>query len=314
MKNKIIVVAILITTFFSLSACSKLTKSESTLIKGQWELLQEPIQVTSNLKLLDFPNKSTSIVNFTKEKNYQFNEKKHKLSYLNSYKYQTTFDISGNILTLSNKKQKMIYYRKNSVQYKKAITPIKNNMNSVNEAWKAQNQSFLKDFEEAIAGNWSNAKGNAQVNLNHDSPDPDATLTISTPKFLFFDLSFTGGARDKTMSVNFKDKNISDTAIKLSYSDFDTLLGLGWSASENLNETKEKIKKLTFRDLFMDLEEVTLAYSIPDSTLSQEITVSAYRATVSSTLTQFDECTITTRDISTDHEFKAYLSPVETTN
>lgn len=41
---------------------------------------------------------------------------------------------------------------------------------------------------------------------------------------------------------------------------------------------------------------------------------SAYRATVSSTLTQFDECTITTRDISTDHEFKAYLSPVETTN
>ena len=56
MKNKIIVVAILITTFFSLSACSKLTKSESTLIKGQWELLQEPTQVTSNLKLLDFPN------------------------------------------------------------------------------------------------------------------------------------------------------------------------------------------------------------------------------------------------------------------
>ena len=64
----------------------------------------------------------------------------------------------------------------------------------------------------------------------------------------------------------------------------------------------------------MDLEEVTLAYSIPDSTLSQEITVSAYRATVSSNITHFDECTITTRDISTDHEFKAYLSPVETTN
>ena len=227
MKNKIIVVAILITTFFSLSACSKLTKSESTLIKGQWELLQGPIQVKSNLKLLDFPNKSTSIVNFTKEKNYHFNEKKHELSYLNSYKYQTSFDISGNILTLTNKKQKMIYYRKNSVQYKKAITPIKNNMNSVNEVWKAQNQSFLKDYEEAIAGDWSNAKGNAQVNLNHDSPDPDATLTISTPKFLFFDISFTGGARDKTMSVNFKDKNISDAAIKLSYSDFDTLLGLG---------------------------------------------------------------------------------------
>jgi len=38
---------------------------------------------------------------------------------------------------------------------------------------------------------------------------------------------------------------------------------------------KRKNKKLTFRDLFMDLEEVTLAYSIPDSTLSQEITVSA---------------------------------------
>ena len=88
-------------------------------------------------------------------------------------------------MTLSNKKQKMIYYRKNSVQYKKAITPIKNNMNSVNEAWKAQNQSFLEDYEKAIAGNWSNAKGNAQVNLNHDSPDPDATLTISAPKFLF---------------------------------------------------------------------------------------------------------------------------------
>ena len=64
----------------------------------------------------------------------------------------------------------------------------------------------------------------------------------------------------------------------------------------------------------MDLEEVTLAYSIPDSTLSQEITVSAYRATVSSNITHFDECTITIRDSSTDHEFKAYLSPVETTN
>lgn len=60
----------------------------------------------------------------------------------------------------------------------------------------------------------------------------------------------------------------------------------------------------------MDLEEVTLAYSI-DSTLSQEITVSAYRATVSSNITHFDECTITTKDSSTDHEFKAYLSPVE---
>ena len=81
-----------------------------------------------------------------------------------------------------------------------------------------------------------------------------------------------------------------------------------------INRLKEKIKKLSFRDLFMDLEEVTLAYSIPDSTLSQEITVSAFRATISSNITHFDECTIITRDSSTDHEFKAYLSPVETTN
>jgi hypothetical protein len=314
LKNKIIVVAILITTFLSLSACSKLTKSESTLIKGQWELLQEPTQVTSNLKLLDFPDSSTSTLNFTKVKDYNFNEKKHELSYLKCYKYQVTFDNSGNILTLSTKKQKITYYRKDSVQYKKAITPIKNRMDSVNEVWKTQNQSFLKEYEEAIAGNWSNAKGNAQVNLNHDSPDPDATLSISNPKFLFFDVSFTGGARDKTMSISFKNKNISDAIIKLSYSDFDTLLGHGWSSSENLIATKEKLKALTFRDLFMKLGEVTLTYSVPESKLSQDINVSAYKATVASNLTRFDECTITTRDRSTDNEFKAYLTPVETTN
>lgn len=48
--------------------------------------------------------------------------------------------------------------------------------------------------------------------------------------------------------------------------------------------------------------------------LSSCKTSSAYRATVSSNITHFDECTITTRDSSTDHEFKASLSPVETTN
>jgi hypothetical protein len=44
--------------------------------------------------------------------------------------------------------------------------------------------------------------------------------------------------------------------------------------------------------------------------LSRCKTSSAY----TSNITHFDECTITTKDSSTYHEFKAYLTPVETTN
>ena len=178
---------------------------------------------------------------------------------------------------------------------------------TINEAWLNKTQSYLAQYERAMTGTWSNSVANAQVNLKHDSPSPDAKLTLSPPKYLAFDASFSGGARDASMSVEFKQKSISDARFKFSKADLNALLGTSWDNPKQLNNTQKRIEQLTFKDLFMSLGDVTMTYKIPDSTLSQAITVSAYRAVIAPNMTQFKSCTVTTSDSHEHTSFKAYL-------
>ncbi|WP_243994781.1 hypothetical protein [Pseudolactococcus carnosus] len=289
----------------SLSSCGKLLKSETTLLKGDWALVLDPTQADNSADLLTSGTLAAKKVNFAKDTNYTFNPSQHTLTYLKQLNYKVQFDASGNILTLTDdvQKQQKYYYRQTSRQYKTLDRRIK----TINEAWLNKTQSYLAQYERAMTGTWSNSVANAQVNLKHDSPSPDAKLTLSTPKYLVFDASFFGGARDASMSVEFKQKPISDAQLKFSKADLKTLLGTSWDSPKQLNNTQKSIEQLTFKDLFMTLGDVTMAYKIPDSTLSQAITVSAYRAVIAPNMTQFKSCTVTTSDSHEHTSFKAYL-------
>ena len=198
----------------SLSSCGKLLKSETTLLKGDWALVLDPTQADNSADLLTSGTRAAKKVNFAKDTNYTFNPSQHTLTYLKQLNYKVQFDASGNILTLTDdvQKQQKYYYRQTSRQYKTLDRRIK----TINEAWLNKTQSYLAQYERAMTGTWSNSVANAQVNLKHDSPSPDAKLTLSTPKYLVFDASFFGGARDASMSVEFKQKPISDAQLKFS--------------------------------------------------------------------------------------------------
>ncbi|PCS08542.1 hypothetical protein RU86_GL001567 [Lactococcus piscium] len=280
-------------------------KSETTLLKGNWILVLDPIRANNGADLLTSGNVVANQVNFTKDANYTFNPRQHTLTYLKSLNYKVKFDASGNVMTLTDdiQKQPKYYYRLASRQYKALDRRIK----SINEAWLNKTQACLVQYETAMTGTWSNSVANAQVNLKHDSPSPDAKLTLSTPKYLGFVASFFGGARDGSMSVDFKQKAISDARFKFSKTDLERLLGSSWDNPQQLKDTQKSIEQLTFKDLFMTLGDVTMTYKIPDSTLSQAISVSAYRAVIAPNMTQFKSCTVTTSDSHEHTSFKAYL-------
>lgn len=284
-------------------------KSETTLLKGDWVLVLDPIRANNGADLLSSGSALANQVNFTKNANYTFSPSKHTLTYLKYLNYKVKFDASGNVMTLTDKiqKQQKCYYRQGSHQYKQIKKTLDRRIKMINKAWLDKTQSYLAQYERAMTGTWSNSAANAQVNLKHDSPSPDAKLTLSTPKYLAFDASFFGGARDASMSVDFKQKSIYDARFNFSDEDLETLLGMAWHSPKQLNNTQKSIEQLTFKDLFMTLGDVTMTYKIPVSTLSQAITVSAYRAVIAPNMTQFKGCTVTTSDSHGHTSFKAYL-------
>lgn len=205
---KKVVISILMISFISLTACGRLMKSEETLLHGEWVAVPTVEHDVMSGQLLSYPTKDDQTKLFTKKEYYHFDKKTHELIQFNLIKQKVKFDISGNILTLDDERdqKQATYYRKNSVQYQKAKQAITSRVDEINKIWHKNAQDYLQQYEIAKAGTWSNKVSNAQVDLNRDSPDPDAKLIFSKPKYSCFNVSFIGGARDQSMSTNFTDK------------------------------------------------------------------------------------------------------------
>lgn len=305
--RKVIIGFLLIIGLFNLSACGRFGKSYQSLLKGDWVQMANPMFEAASGDLLKV---SPIEMDFNNEKEFKFNSKEKELTYPNGEKRKISFDRTGNILTVKNVEndKEIRYYRKDSNQYKDEKEILQKQVDSVNEVWEKQYQSYLQQFEKAIEGTWSNAEVNAQVDLKRDSPDPDTKLVISSPKFFIFETSFLGANRRNTMSASFDNQKITDAALKLTDTDLVNLLDESWRNSNHLEETKESLEDMTFRDLFMRLGELTLSYSVPDKQLEQDITVSAYGNTIAPNLSRINSISVISTDLTTQKYFESHLT------
>lgn len=150
MIKKLLTICCLFFVGVSLSSCGKLLKSETTLLKGYWGLVLDPIRANNSPDLLASGTVAAKKVNFAKDTNYTFNPSQHTLTYLKQLNYKVKFDASGNILTLTDdvQKQQKYYYRQTSRQYKMLDRRIK----TINEAWLNKTQSYLAQYEKGHDG------------------------------------------------------------------------------------------------------------------------------------------------------------------
>ncbi|MFC4652036.1 hypothetical protein ACFO26_03870 [Lactococcus nasutitermitis] len=339
--KKFIVGIIIISSFLSLSACQK-KQSEAKLLTGTWLMEQKPTlsyaQIDgSSKKIVEVlgAKKSTAdkTLIFTKTQriypktatqqankvSYHYDAKKHEIKYSGEMMgtEKVSFDSSGNELSFEYSviKSKVTFYRKNSPQAKfiekknaAEVKKLETQIKPINKIWQTKRATFRQDFEEAIAGNWSNVADNAQVDLTRDSPQTPATVEIGKPKSAVFALSFHQENKKSKKDIYFSNVKVKNAYISYGLDDFAKLFAVKKLDAGHLKILKSRLETLTFRDIFMKLGTVNLKYELPEQALTQTISVSAYETTVTSNVTKFEKLMFTSSSLG-EPTLITYLSP-----